>query len=464
MTHFSNEQSTETANNQHEQGGLEKTENAHLVSENMDSPHPAESLAADVTDVRPDKVAELELTVSENLDSDNPDFSEDCQSFEEGGLYTIGCRVCQADGTKVSVVISKKDAESFCNLTDDANFNNKPELIRFVFNAEEARRVSRFLASVLGVEVFFRSLNADESIDAVAKLVERLLKEGAIVWPIDDSKDTDNLLSFNIEGQYSSSVQKEQIDDADDEFLNKYERFIEVTPTVKLDTVSTDTLFAEGSKSKRIFEILKAKLSPEKLLITVKGTTLARPVLTSANGHLISGLLDSMLADEKNLYVLSYPVEEEFDDEKVAFCLIAEARQMGKLPDDITEECMKVMYENLKPNTGKRQSKAGEVLNIAEHWSRYTGCSVPTGEREVTKARVAQGISQKKTPEGASPEDTQEIEHAVNRIILQVAGEMERFSDKTVYLQNRLRSRIKLRVAKLCKALKTSSKKSKERK
>ena len=464
MTHYSNEQTRESVDNQNEQGGPEKIENAHLTTENRETQHAADSQAVEHANDSQEEVTELELVASENLDSDNPDFSDDCKSFEDNGLYTIGCRVCQDDGTKVSVVICKKDAELFCNLTDYANFENKPDLIRLVFNGEEARRVSRFLTEVLGVEVFFRHLNTDESIEAVAKLVERLLTNGAVVWPIDDKKDTNNLLTFGIEGRYSSSIQKEQIEDADDELLNGYDKLIEVTPIVGLDAVSTDTLFAEGSKSKRIFEICKAKLPPERLPITIRGTTLARPVLTDANGHLISGLSDSILADENDLYVSSYPVEEEFDDEKLAFCLIAEARQMGKLPNDITKECMKVMYENLNPNTGKRQSKAGEVLNIAEHWSKYTGCSVHTGERELATTRVAEGINQRKKPEEASPEDTQAIEHAVNRIILQVAGELERFSDKTIYLQNRLRSRIKERVPKLCKVLKSSSKKSKERK
>lgn len=93
--------------------------------------------------------AEGQLVESaEKIDS-NLRTSEVCETgLDESKKYLIACRIGSDDADETSVVIRKKRVESYCDLSDDASYDDKPEIIQFVFTENELQRVGRFLSQL----------------------------------------------------------------------------------------------------------------------------------------------------------------------------------------------------------------------------------------------------------------------------------------------------------------------------
>lgn len=252
------------------------------------------------------------------------------------------------------------------------------------------------------------------------------------------------MLNFEIEGVYDEYIREEQTQAADDQVITGEDRLITVTPTVKLDIVSTGTLFKEGSKSQKIFEILKANIPESEIEFISREGCIARPIVTDANGHYVAGIADCLRADKNDRYVSSFPVEEEFEDDRQAFFLIAEARGIAKLSPAAIKQSMLVMYEDISPRTAGKRSGDGEsggISNLALHWSKFTHCSIDVGEREVSATRKSEGLGQEKTYSSAS-RGYSSCRRCCRQIQEAIRSELDQFSTWELYLQDRLRRRI----------------------
>lgn len=323
----------------------------------------------------------------------------------------------------------------------------------FQFDELEARRVARFLDKNFHIETEAVFIEPEETAQSLLGEIEEIINSNPGIIEPELTEGMIYALDYEIEGVYSGSVRDAQFEALAVASPEVKARSFDVLPSIELSQVEPGSFFEEGSKADQVWQILRPYVTERRAEYTIRGQTLARPVLIDEAGGLIAGIADCLQADSLNLNVQTYAIRfnQEVSDRDRAYMLVADAESIVNLPPKALAEVMIILHDNLDAQTGIRRGD-GDPLTPDKEMSNRTGISKHKTERASTLARKMKGISQQKDIGSIPPSKAEQINERVSVAAKLIQRILDRFdnAETELHVRNRLRSELQQRLSVLC--------------
>lgn len=329
----------------------------------------------------------------------------------------------------------------------------------FEYADDEARRVRRFLDKNCQIDAEIVELDSDVTAACIRGDIDYILHNVPAMISVPVEEGMVYPLDYEIEGVYAGSIRDGELEALAVKNNDGEPISFDVVPAVELPQVEPGSFFEQGSKTDQVWQLLKPYVKERKVEFVIGGQTLARPILTDEDGNPLVGIAECLHADALNLNVQTYAVRfnQEVSDRDRAYILLADVASLAKLPTKVLAKIMLILFDDLKPKTGKRRGD-DSPMTPDEEMSERTGLSPHKTERASTLARKMEGVSQDKNL-GSIPENkAEQISARVDKVARLIQRILERFDreETELFVRNRMRSELEQRLSVLCKNLKPS--------